>query len=168
MRVHTSDHLATLHGTLDRLQGASAGSPALDGLIAASLQNDLIVRHAGPRVPGRACWSSDLQAACALLPLDYDFSHGRRDGVCWAWLQPNDSWNPAFHESRHDHPGGSGLVVAATPALALACALVALHLRQLEKAVVEPIASGGPFPIGEGAPQMPVAALPTLTGGSCQ
>ncbi len=67
-----------------------------------------------------------------LLPANYNFSLGRRDGVCWAWIQPNDDWRPAEGESRHDHPGGSGLAVAETPVLAVACAAIRLHVRLIE------------------------------------
>ena len=67
-----------------------------------------------------------------LLPPNYNFSLGRRDGVCWAWIQPNDDWRPAEGEARHDHPGGSGLAVADTPVLAVACAAIRLHIRLIE------------------------------------
>ncbi len=73
---------------------------------------------------GGARWSTDLDAALTLLPPDYNFSTGCRDGVCWAWIQPNDAWAPAEHEARHDHPGGSGLVTSHTAALAVICAAI--------------------------------------------
>lgn len=66
-------------------------------------------------------------ALLRLIPSDHDFSLGRRDGVVWAWIQPRDGWVPAAHERRHDHPRGSGLIVAHTVPLAVAAATVTLH-----------------------------------------
>jgi hypothetical protein len=74
-------------------------------------------------------WSDDLMALLRLIPADHNFSLGVRDGVIWAWLQPNDGWEPADHEVRHDHPRGSGLIVAHTVPLALAAAMVTLRGR---------------------------------------
>ena len=86
---------------------------------------------AGQLSPGPHC-STVLMDVMGLLPVDYNFSIGRRDGVCWAWIQPNDDWRPGMGEARHDHPGGSGLAVADTPVLAVACAAIRLHIRLIE------------------------------------
>ena len=71
-------------------------------------------------------WSEDLMALLQLVPRDHNYSLGERDGVVWAWIQPNDDWTPGDHEMRHDHPRGSGLIVASTLPLAMAAAVVAL------------------------------------------
>ena len=76
---------------------------------------------------GQASLSEDLSALVRLVPPDHNFSLGERDGVLWAWIQPNDTWVPGPYEMRHDHPRGSGLKVACTLQLALAAALVALR-----------------------------------------
>jgi hypothetical protein len=108
---------------LDRLQAAVRGGPDLDALLARALSG-------APLPAARARWSTDLTATLELVPPDHNVSLGRRDGVCWAWIQPNDRWEPGAHEARHDHPRGSGLIVAHTAALALACAILVLRLRQ--------------------------------------
>ena len=108
---------------LNLLQSAPAGGRALDALIGATLScpgcagsgSDLAVR-----------WSEDLMALLQLVPRDHNYSLGERDGVVWAWIQPNDDWTPGDHEMRHDHPRGSGLIVASTLPLAMAAAVVAL------------------------------------------
>jgi hypothetical protein len=108
---------------LDLLQSAPTGGQALDALIRAALccrdcavlGSDLAVR-----------WSEDLMALLQLVPRDHNYSLGERDGVVWAWIQPNDDWAPGDHEMRHDHPRGSGLIVASTLPLAMAAAVVAL------------------------------------------
>jgi hypothetical protein len=63
---------------------------------------------------------------------------GLRDGVFWAWCQPNDDWETASGEARHDHPGGSSLIVAQTAALAMTCAALAMRLRWMETARPSP------------------------------
>lgn len=73
-----------------------------------------------------ARWSEDMMAPLRLIPNDHNYSIGRRDGVCWAWIQPNDNWTPIGTEYQHDHPLGSGLVVANTMALALMAAALIL------------------------------------------
>jgi hypothetical protein len=106
---------------LNLLQSAPAGSRALDALIGAALS-----------CPGRAGlgsdleerWSEDLMALLQLVPRDHNCSLGERDGVVWAWIQPNDDWAPGDHEMRHNHPRGSGLIVASTLPLAMAAAVV--------------------------------------------
>ena len=107
---------------LYRLQTAPAGSRTLDALIEAFLP---------PRTQdqGRERWSEDLMALLRLVPDDHNFTLGERDGVLWAWIQPNDEWSPADTEMRHDHPRGSGLTVACTLPLAMAAALVSLRCR---------------------------------------
>ncbi len=118
------DYLTTL---LDLLQTVPCGTPTLDALI-----HDVLV---GPAFDGPDCaglakptrWSEDLSALVRLVPRDHNFSLGERDGVLWAWSQPNDTWVPGPYEMRHDHPRGSGLKVACTLQLALAAALVALR-----------------------------------------
>jgi hypothetical protein len=120
----TLDYLTTL---LDLLQTVPCGTPTLDALIHGVL--------AGPAFDGRddkglaeqTSWSEDLSALVRLMPPDHNFSLGERDGVLWAWIQPNDTWVPGPYEMRHDHPRGSGLKVACTLPLALAAALVALR-----------------------------------------
>jgi hypothetical protein len=111
---------------VDLLQNAETGSNELDARIAAAL-----VRRAGGAAGAAAAqrWSQDMVAVLPLIPADHNFSIGRRDGVVWVWIQPNDGWNPAAHEWRHDHPWGSGLVVAQTIPLAVAAAIVQLHKR---------------------------------------
>jgi hypothetical protein len=101
-------------GVRDRLQVARHGGEALDALVRQALG-----KHAGR-------WTTDLTDAVSLVPQSFNFSVGRRDGVCWAWAQPNDDWEPGELQARHDHPGGSGLVVAHTPELAVTCAAVIL------------------------------------------
>src|SRR6202161_4772253 len=124
---------------LDLLQSAPAGSRTLDAWI------DTVL--AGLPLDGsdhRECWqvfdngsvsglaqsavrwSEDLMALLRLGPPDHNYSLGGRDGVLWAWIQPNDDWTPGTHQMRHDHPRGSGLIVACTLPLALAAALVTL------------------------------------------
>jgi hypothetical protein len=116
---------------VDRLQEAADGSQQLDALIGHAFRRlgERFTRDglAGPPPLSAACWSRELSAALDLLPEDYNFSVGKRDGICWAWIQPNDDWQPGELESRHDHPQGSGLVVAYTAALALAAAAIMLY-----------------------------------------
>lgn len=127
---------------LDLLQSAPEGSPALDaridtvlvGLASGGLDaGDPHGRRAlgdesGPGVQAPAVrWSDDLMAWLQLVPRDHNYSLGERDGVVWAWIQPNDDWTPGAHEMRHDHPCGSGLIVAHTLPLAMAAAVVALR-----------------------------------------
>jgi hypothetical protein len=107
-----------------RLQTAPAGNRTLD----AQIQSALL-----PNPPDQAVteppirWSEDLTALLRLVPDDHNFTLGERDGVLWTWIQPNDGWSPADTEMRHDHPRGSGLIVACTLPLAMAAALVALR-----------------------------------------
>ena len=131
--------IAMLRTIVDRLQLARHGSAELDAMLDAVLArgtgvSDTVRNVIGglrPAIPG-APWSRELTHVLALLPHDYNYSLGHRDGVCWAWIQPNDRWEPHEYEARHDHPGGSGLTVARTAALALACAAVILLVRRLE------------------------------------
>jgi hypothetical protein len=119
--VPLPDDFTTL---LNLLQSAPTGGRALDALIGAALScpgcaglgSDLTVH-----------WSEDLMALLQLVPRDHNYSLGERDGVVWAWIQPNDDWAPGAHEMRHDHPRGSGLIVACTLPLAMAAALVTLR-----------------------------------------
>ena len=80
--------------------------------------------HPHGRRPSRA-----LGDALLLLPDGFNFSLGLRDGIFWAWVQPNDGWEPGADDARHDHPGGSGLVVAYTAALALSAAVVRVYAQ---------------------------------------
>ena len=108
---------------LNLLQSAPTGGQALDALIGAALScGDCAVL--GSDLAER--WSEDLMALLQLVPRDHNYSLGERDGVVWAWIQPNDDWAPGDHEMRHDHPRGSGLIVASTLPLAMAAAVVAL------------------------------------------
>jgi hypothetical protein len=92
--------------------------------------------EAGGREPA-ARWSQDVMASLRLIPADHNYSIGRRDGVCWAWIQPNDNWTPIGTEYRHDHPLGSGLVVANTMPLALMAAAMVLNHRGANQACTE-------------------------------
>jgi hypothetical protein len=120
-----------LREAVDRLQVASHGSVELDALIEATLATLSAcirpTRIAGFSAGRRARWSSDLGETLTLLPDDYNFSVGQRDGICWAWIQPNDDWLPGEYEARHDHPRGSGLIVAYTAALAMTVATIILY-----------------------------------------
>ncbi len=119
-----ADYLTTL---LELLQTAPAGGPTLDALIHSVLVDPTfdLPDAQGPETAAR--WSEDLDALVGLVPHDHNFSLGDRDGVLWAWIQPNDDWVPGVNEMRHDHPRGSGLIVACTLPLALAASLVALR-----------------------------------------
>jgi hypothetical protein len=79
----------------------------------------------GPSLPARA-WSQDSRPWGELIPADHDYALGRRDGVPWAWVQPNDGWQPGEHDMRHDHPAGSGLVVARHALFPIITAIVIL------------------------------------------
>ena len=133
------DPVLALRAAVERMQLARCGSVALDRLLADALEGafeadaENAICGLGRLTPGQH-WSTNLEDAITLLPPDYNFSLGHRDGVCWAWVQPNDQWEPAECESRHDHPGGSGLVVGYTTALALTCAALILRARQIEDA----------------------------------
>ena len=126
---------ARLHHVIDRLQSSAGGNAALDALIEdallslANVASPLIKAHVSARIGAR--WSDDLGASIGLLDLDYNFSVGQRDGMCWCWIQPNDNWNPQEIESRHDHPAGSGLIVAHTTALAMTTAIILVCTRQV-------------------------------------
>ena len=103
---------ATVRALVMQLQAAHHGNPALDLHVA-----EVLARGAACPAPGGPAedgprWSSDLNQVLTLIPDHYNFSMGQRDGVCWAWIQPNDDWEPGENEARHDHPRGSGLVVA--------------------------------------------------------
>jgi hypothetical protein len=121
---------------LDLLQSAPAGSRTLDERIGCALAGRVEIPGLYPRrasdeefAPAAQAprWSEDLAALLRLIPPEHNFSLGERDGVLWAWVQPNDNWTPAANEARHDHPRGSGLIVACTLPLAVAAALVVLH-----------------------------------------
>jgi hypothetical protein len=135
---------------------APTGGAELDALIDEALAG-LAARDplSGPPVAllGRGTpWSNDLSQALHLLPTDCNFALGHRDGICWAWIQPNDDWEPGENESRHDHPDGSGLAVAYTAALALISAVLILHGALLKKCLHPPdhaVAEG----LGAAAPQ---------------
>ena len=126
---------------LDLLQTARTGNQELDARIDCLLADrhfvgmEICPRYQW-RAPDRGAvqvaqppvrWSDDLMALLELIPADHNFSLGARDGVIWAWIQPNDGWEPAAHEVRHDHPRGSGLMVAHTVHLVLAAAMVTLR-----------------------------------------
>lgn len=125
------------------MQSARCGSAELDSLLG-RLDSILAVAeglaHGPHKAPTPAALdrtaeppcTTDLNDALILLPPDYNFSLGCRDGVFWAWAQPNDDWEPVPGEARHDHPGGSGLIVAQTAALAVTCTALVMHLRRLE------------------------------------
>jgi len=119
-----------LRAVVDRLQCAAAGSAELDALI----EDALHALGDDPALPTKraARWSTDLSAAIGLLSAEYNFSVGRRDGICWAWIQPNDDWQPGEFQARHDHPAGSGLIAAYTAALALMSAILLIHAARLE------------------------------------
>ncbi|TLU72454.1 hypothetical protein [Lichenicoccus roseus] len=132
---HATNNLR-LRSVIDEIQVARLGCPRLDAVVADILAELEQVAHPDIEYqrytsPPFACWSTSLTDAIGLLPPSYNFSVGRRDSVSWAWIQPNDRWQPQEHEVRHDHPGGSGLVVAYTAALAMTCAVLILHSRRL-------------------------------------
>jgi hypothetical protein len=127
----TVDPSQGLRAALDRLQTASRGDVILDALLAEEFHNVRGAAGTSALSARDGRWSTDLGDALRLVPPDYNFSIGQRDGVCWAWIQPNDDWEPADHEARHDHPAGSGLVVASTGALALTCAALILHINRM-------------------------------------
>ena len=129
MTLKRADPASRLHTVVERMQLARCGSPQIDALVKEALA---ATRQAKPTGPAGLSWSTDLRAALALLPDDHNFSVGRRDGVCWAWIQPNALWAPAEHEARHDHPAGSGLIVAHTAALAFTSAAIMLLVQRLE------------------------------------
>jgi hypothetical protein len=121
------DRLNDLTTLLDLLQSVPAGSPTLDALIHRVLANSAFGKPGIDEPVPSARWSEDLTALLRFVPSDHNFSLGERDGVLWAWIQPNDDWGPEANEMRHDHPRGSGLIVACTLPLAMAAALVALR-----------------------------------------
>jgi hypothetical protein len=128
-----------LRAVVDRLQCAAAGSAELDTLIADALQP--------PDGGSTTRWSTDLSAAIGLLSAEYNFSVGRRDGICWAWIQPNDDWQPGEFQARHDHPDGSGLITAYTAALALMSAILLIRAARLEaRPGLRPGPAGGSAP----------------------
>ncbi len=118
---------------MDRLQNARHGDALLDALVDDGLHAlaPRLRAHGLGRLPasGAARWSDDLAAPISLLTMAYNFSVGQRDGVRWAWIQPNDDWRPKPFEARHDHPRGSGLIVAYTAPLALTAAALILCTR---------------------------------------
>ena len=118
------DYLTTL---LDLLQTVPCGTTTLDALIQDVLTGPALAGRDDAALAGQASLSEDLSALVRLVPPGHNFSLGERDGVLWAWIQPNDTWVPGPYEMRHDHPRGSGLRVAYTLQLALAAALVALR-----------------------------------------
>ncbi len=126
------DYLTTL---LDLLQTVPHGTSTLDALIHDALISPALNEPGNTSLPGPANLSEDLSALVRLVPSHYNFSLGERDGVLWAWIQPNDTWVPGPLEMRHDHPRGSGLKVASTLPLALAAALVALRTLTPKTAV---------------------------------
>jgi hypothetical protein len=126
---------------VDALQSVPSGNPTLDAGIDGVLAGRAFAESGPDDLPGRQVdgdgsasgagapvrWSEDLMALLRLVPCDHNYSLGERDGVRWAWIQPNDDWTPSAHEMRHDHPRGSGLIVAFTLPLAMAAALVKLR-----------------------------------------
>jgi hypothetical protein len=124
-----------LRAVVERLQNARRGSGALDSLVDEVFDSlTAFLDHHGltcPPTRRRVRWSTDVSVAISLLTTDYNFAVGQRDGICWAWIQPNDDWHPGEFEARHDHPAGSGLIVAYSSALALTSATLILHARQL-------------------------------------
>ena len=135
-----------LRSAAERLRSAVCGTAELDILLAcldtiladskATGQASQEPQKAAERMTAESATrlrcTTDLNDALILLPPDCNFSLGCRDGVFWAWSQPNDGWEPAPGEARHDHPGGSGLVVAQTAALAVTCTALVMHLRRLK------------------------------------
>jgi hypothetical protein len=134
------DCFAELPGLLERMQTASGGNPELDARIDCLLRERTFLGMTDLRsfrwcdAEGRSGeahpafpWSEDFAAVLSLMPDDFNFSAGRRDGVCWGWIQPNDEWMPGPEDMRHDHPRGTGLVTAYTVTLALAAAVLMLR-----------------------------------------
>ncbi len=134
---------------LDTLQSALSGSMELDARVDSFLRGrDFVGMDGGGRYvwrgiesgPGfstaepEAPWTGDLMAVLGLIPDDHNFAIGERDGAIWAWIQPNDEWAPTLHQMRHDHPGGSGLIVAQTLALALSAAVIAMRAATTRQA----------------------------------
>lgn len=134
---------------LELMQTARDGSPLLDARIDCVLFGRLFIRMGCERRYLSVCiqnggepvemepdarWSEDVMASLQLIPRNYNYSIGRRDGVCWAWIQPNDSWTPIGTQYRHDHPHGSGLVVAYTMPLALMAAAMELIRNGIDPA----------------------------------
>jgi hypothetical protein len=125
------------------LERAERGDAELDARIDAALNNRVFLRLVSDgtyrwcaRGSGivetayaQGDWLRDLSAALKLVPTDFGFSLGHRDSVCWAWIQPDDGWQPGPYEAGHDHPLGSGLVVAYTTVMALTCAAIVLRVR---------------------------------------
>jgi hypothetical protein len=139
-QTDTADETAAAAGVtaladvVTRLRSANCGSGELDRQLAAALEFAR-AEYGGSGLRGLprvAPWSTDLSAAFALLPPGHNFSLGDRDGVCWAWVQPNDDWQPTDGEARHDHPRGSGMVAADTPPLALTCAALLAQIKRIE------------------------------------
>jgi hypothetical protein len=124
----TLDYLTTL---LDLLQTEPCGTPTLDALLHGVLASPTFDEHVDTGLAGQTNWCEDISALVRLVPPDHNFSLGERDGVLWAWIQPNDTWVPGPYEMRHDHPRGSGLKVACTLPLAMAAALVGLRALTL-------------------------------------
>jgi hypothetical protein len=132
-----TEQAAWLRSVMEQLQAACCGTAEFDRLVAGvPFPADDGAREAAGQAaaaPSLHC-TTDLNHALALLPSGCNFSLGLRDGVFWAWCQPNDDWETASGEARHDHPGGSSLIVAQTAALAVTCAALAMRLRWLETA----------------------------------
>ena len=128
--------IAVLQDLLERLQIAPNGSLAFDAAIVAAFGS---LPAIGPSAadasrlhPGPHC-STVLGDVMGLLPANYNFALGPREGVRGGGIPPNAGWRPGEGESRHDHPGGSGLAIADTPVLAVACAAIRLHARLIEE-----------------------------------
>jgi hypothetical protein len=128
----TLDDLTTL---LDLLQTVAGGTPTLDALLHGVLAGSASDRRVEAGLAEQISWCEDISALVRLVPPDHNFSLGERDGVLWAWIQPNDTWVPGQYEMRHDHPRGSGLKVACTLPLAMAAALVALRALDNDRGV---------------------------------
>lgn len=103
------DKVAALWTIVDLMQIARHGGPELDARLDEALADGIgaeaptTVMPAAAPAPGwhptlpmrGGRWSTDLTDAILLLPPDYNFSLGHRDSVFWAWIQPNDCWEPA-------------------------------------------------------------------------
>jgi hypothetical protein len=135
-----TDCFVDLPELLERMQTAAGGNPELDARIDCLLRERTCLGmtdirsfrwcdgegRSGEAAPAFA-WSEDFAAVLSLMPEDFNFSTGQRDGVCWAWIQPNDEWMPGPEDMRHDHPRGSGLLTAYTVTLALMAAVLMLR-----------------------------------------
>ena len=149
----SAELIVHLYAVADLLQSSPCGSRELDDVLKTAFERVAIFFRWLARSEDESAhlllhsidgenWSTEISGAFHLLPSGSNFSLGRRDGVYWAWIQPNDRWEPSQYESRHDHPTGSGLVVAATAALALASAAIRLRVSLIASTAREILRKG--------------------------